>query len=149
LLEAAQIAPRLDAKRRFIGSVGMNRKRRLLGEANCLLIPSLVAETSSLVAMEALAAGTPVIAYRTGALPEIVEHGRTGYLVSNVKEMARAIPAAAKLDPEVCRASARKYFSSEQMVSKYFQLYERLRAKDVAYPVQARSARGASWLVSW
>ena len=58
-----EIAPRLDASRRFIGPVGLHRKRRLLSEARCLLAPSLAPETSSLVAMEALACGTPVIAF--------------------------------------------------------------------------------------
>src|SRR5207249_5576489 len=87
----SKIVPRLDERRQFVGPVGFHRKKRLLSKAKCLLVPSTVNETSSLVAMEALAAGTPVIAFPSGALPEIVEHGRTGYLVSDVKEMAQAI----------------------------------------------------------
>jgi glycosyltransferase involved in cell wall biosynthesis len=78
------IAPRLDRRRRWIGAVAGRSKQRLLAKARCLLVPSKVPETSSLVAMEALAAGTPVVAYRTGALPEIVEDGRTGLLVETV-----------------------------------------------------------------
>jgi len=144
-----EIAPRLDDRRRFIGPVGFSRKKRLLAEASCLLVASTVEETSSLVAMEALAAGTPVIAYRAGALPEIIEHGRTGYLVSNVQEMARAILAAEKLDSEACRRVARQRFSSTQMLSRYFQMYERLRERNAMRPSLARTARGASWLVSW
>jgi glycosyltransferase involved in cell wall biosynthesis len=122
-----EMLPRLDGRlRRFIGPVGLARKRRLLAAARCLLVPSLVPETSSLVAMEALACGTPVIAYPSGALPEIVEHGRTGFLVDNPREMARAIHDAAKLDPDVCRATARERFSSERMIGQYLSLYERL-----------------------
>src|SRR5262249_25501474 len=85
---AQEIAPRLNGVRKFIGPVGLARKRRLLSAARCLLVPSLVPETSSLVAMEALACGTPVIAFPSGALAEIVEHGRTGFLVKNETEMA-------------------------------------------------------------
>jgi glycosyltransferase involved in cell wall biosynthesis len=147
-----EIAPRLDESRRFLGPVGFNRKKRLLGEARCLLIPSTVQETSSLVAMEALAAGTPVIAYRTGALPEIIEHGRTGYLVSNVREMARAIATVDKLDSEACRQAARQYFSIDKMVERYTQVYRQLISKDSGEMYQGRSARGSagtSWLVSW
>ena len=110
-----EIQPHLDAQRRFIGPVNATRKRQLLSAARCLLVPSLAPETSSLVAMEALAAGTPVIAFRAGALVDIVEDGKTGFLVADVNEMARAIGAADAIDPELCRAEARRRFSSSRM----------------------------------
>jgi glycosyltransferase involved in cell wall biosynthesis len=144
-----EIVPRLDDRRRFIGPVGFTRKKRLIAEAKCLLIASTVQETSSLVAMEALAGGTPVIAFRSGALPEIIEDGRTGYLVSNVREMARAIRAAEKLDSDECRRVARKHFSSTQMVNRYLQMYARLAAREASQPDLVRAVRGGSWLVSW
>jgi len=122
-----ELRPRLDGRlRHFIGPVGFTRKRRLLAAARCLLVPSLVPETSSLVAMEALACGTPVVAYPSGALPDIVEHGRTGFLVESPREMARAIHDAAGLDPAVCRAAARERFSADRMIRQYLSLYERL-----------------------
>jgi glycosyltransferase involved in cell wall biosynthesis len=121
-----EIAPRLDRARRFIGPIGLARKRRLLTAARCVLIPSLAPETSSLVAMEALACGTPVIAFRSGALPEIVEHGRTGFIVSDEQEMAEAIQTAAALEPEVCRAAARERFSLARTIERYFALYQEL-----------------------
>jgi glycosyltransferase involved in cell wall biosynthesis len=122
-----EILPRLDGRRRrFLGPVGLTRKRRLLTAARCLLVPSLVPETSSLVAMEALACGTPVIAFPSGALPEIVEHGRTGFIVDTPSDMARAIRHAGKLDPAVCRAAARERFSADRMISEYLSLYGRL-----------------------
>jgi glycosyltransferase involved in cell wall biosynthesis len=124
-----EIAPRLDGSRRFIGPVGFARKRRLLTAARCLLIPSLAPETSSLVAMEALACGTPVIAFPSGALPEIVEHGRTGFLVRDEREMAEAIGAAGALDPEACRAAARERFSLARTIERYLEMYRDLAAR--------------------
>jgi glycosyltransferase involved in cell wall biosynthesis len=123
---AREIVPRLDRSRRFIGPIGPARKRRLLSAARCLLVPSLAPETSSLVAMEALACGTPVVAFPAGALPEIVEHGRTGFIVRDEQEMALAIHAAARIEPEACRAAAQERFSLERTVERYFGLYRDL-----------------------
>ena len=80
--------------------MGLEKKRKLLAEAKCVLVTSTVPETSSLVAMEALASGAPVIAFPNGALAEIVEHGRTGFLVRNEKEMADGIAASGTLNPD-------------------------------------------------
>jgi glycosyltransferase involved in cell wall biosynthesis len=107
----------------FLGPLAPLRKQQLLGQARCLLHPTLAPETSSLVAMEALAAGTPVIAYPSGALPEIVDDGVTGFLVHNVEEMAIAIDHVDQIRPEECRAAARQRFSRERMIQDYFQLY--------------------------
>jgi glycosyltransferase involved in cell wall biosynthesis len=126
---AEEIVPRLDNQRRFIGVIGLRGKHRLLAAARCLLVPSLAAETSSLVAMEALAAGTPVVAFRSGALPEIIEHGKTGFLVCDEFEMGEAILAARDLDPQVCRDTARQRFSLSRMTAAYLAVYAQL-AKD-------------------
>ncbi len=127
-----QILPRLDGLRRFVGPVGFERKRRLLSCARCVLVPSLAPETSSLVAMEALACGTPVVAMASGALPEVVEHGVTGFIVHDVEEMAEAIRAAEGIDPQVCRDTARRRFSADRMAQEYLALYERLVRENVA-----------------
>ena len=111
-----EIAPRLDASRRFIGPIGLKRKRRLLSAARCLLAPSLVPETSSLVVMEALACGTPVIAFRSGALAELVEPGKTGFLVKDHQEMAEAIRAVDLLERDACRQAAAERFSLQRML---------------------------------
>jgi glycosyltransferase involved in cell wall biosynthesis len=122
----SEVEPRLDRWRRFIGPVGLARKRRLLAAARCLIVPSLVPETSSLAAREALAAGTPVVAFARGALVETLEHGRTGFLVNDVHEMAHAMRRAGRLDPAHCRAAARSRFPLRLMIGRYFELYERL-----------------------
>jgi len=123
-----EICPRLDAGR-LLGPVGFARKRRLLSAARCLLIPSLAPETSSLVAMEAAACGTPVIAFPAGALPEIVEDGVTGFLVRDADGMTEAIARADAIDPEACRRVARARFPREVMAGAYLRLYERLALK--------------------
>lgn len=125
---ARRVAPRLDRCRRYLGPLAFARKRRLLASARCLLVPSLAPETSSLVAMEALACGTPVIARAVGALPEIVEHGRTGFLVRDVAEMAAAIGRVGEIDPEACREAARSRFGRDRTVAAYLALYRRLAA---------------------
>lgn len=122
----AEIRPRLGPTARFLGPVGWARKRRLLNAARCLLAPSVAAETSSLVAMEAIACGTPVIAFPSGALADIVEPGVTGYLVEDARTMAEAIRAVGGLDRDCCRAVAHGRFSDSRMVAGYLALYRRL-----------------------
>jgi glycosyltransferase involved in cell wall biosynthesis len=126
-----ELLPRLDRRsRRFIGPVGPARKRRLLAGARCLLVPSLVPETSCLVAMEAFACGTPVVAFRSGALPEIVDHARTGYLVNDTAGMAAAIARVDRIDPQACREVARRRFSAERMLAGYLERYGRLASNE-------------------
>jgi glycosyltransferase involved in cell wall biosynthesis len=89
----------------------------------CLIVPSLAPETSSLVAREALACGTPVVAFPRGAVPEVVRHGETGYLVQHADELADAIRACQLLDPDRCRRVAQQRFSPERMVENYIAAY--------------------------
>lgn len=120
-----EIAPRLDSERRFIGSIGPSERDSLLSRARCLLLPSLIEETSSLVAREALAAGTPVIAFPRRALLEILNHGHNGFVVDCVEQMADGISAAASINPDACRRTASQ-FPLARMIDEYFALYRRL-----------------------
>ena len=123
-----RVRPALDRRRRFLGPVGFARKRRLLAAARAVLIPSLAAETSSLVAMEAAACGTPVIAFGHGALAETVEDGVSGRIVADADAMAAAVAGIDAIDPAACRSVAARRFRREDMVARYFALYRDLAA---------------------
>jgi glycosyltransferase involved in cell wall biosynthesis len=94
--------------------------------ARCVLVPSLAPETSGLVAMEAAASGTPVIAFPAGALADTVRHGITGFLVNDTAEMAATIRRTDDIDPETCRRVARQRFSLAVMTNAYLARYREL-----------------------
>jgi glycosyltransferase involved in cell wall biosynthesis len=121
--------PLLDRQRRYIGAVGFAAKRRLLQMARCLVVCSQVPETSSLAAREALAAGTPVVAVRQGALTEVVEDGSTGFLVDDVHSLAAAMQRVDALDHDACTSAARRRFDARGMTRRYLRIYERLAHK--------------------
>jgi glycosyltransferase involved in cell wall biosynthesis len=134
------VAPRLREmpQAAFISLPSFEHKRQLLREARALLIASLAEETSSLVAMEAAASGTPVIAFARGALPEIVRHGVTGFLVDSSEDAARALRRISEIDPAVCARHAHASFSSASMAESYMRLYARVLAN--ASPASEPSA---------
>jgi glycosyltransferase involved in cell wall biosynthesis len=136
-----ELQPVLTPPHRFVGPLGIWRKARLLAGARCLLVPSLVPETASLVAMEALACGTPVVAFPAGALADVVEHGRTGFLVRDVDEMAAAIPRAAGIGARDCRRAAQTRFSADRMARQYFEVYRRIAARRSDYRLEASHLR--------
>jgi hypothetical protein len=119
-----EIALRLGSRKRFLGPVGFVRKRRLLASARCVIISSLAPQTSSLVAMEALASGTPIVTFGAGALSDIVEDGKTGFVVSSTNEIVRALQKV--LNSELCRTRARERFSASGMIAQYLALYREL-----------------------
>ena len=120
------VRPHLGPGCRFIGPVGFDRKRRLLTAARCVLVPSLAPETSSLVAREAAACGTAVIAFPNGAMADAIEEGLTGLLVNDVDGMAAAIRLSSSIDPAACRAVATARFSDTTMIARYLDLYRDL-----------------------
>lgn len=122
------VAPLLDDNRRYVGPVGRTQKCELLAQARCVLIPSLAPETGSLVAMEAISSGVPVIAFRSGALPEIVEHSLTGFIVGSEEEMAEAVKCTSGISPARCREEALRRFQAARMVDGYLNLYRNVLA---------------------
>ena len=127
----AKIRPNLGGKNPpicFVETPTLETKIRLLSNARAVLVPSLVEETSSLVAMEAMACGTPVIAFRRGAIPEIVVDQLTGLIVDDVDQMTEAVWRVADINPYACRVHVETNHSASRMADHYEQLYERVLA---------------------
>jgi glycosyltransferase involved in cell wall biosynthesis len=126
------VRPQLESSRSqftFIDTPTFEQKRELLRHARALLVPSLCEETSSLVAMEAMACGTPVIAFRRGGIAEVVSHGETGFLVDTPEEMAEAVRQASAINPFACRSRVTALFSHLRMADDYQRLYARIAAQ--------------------
>lgn len=126
------IAPALGADIRWCPPPDQAGKLALVRTAAAVVIPSRAAETSSLVAMEAAACGVPVLALRRGALPEVVSHGRTGFLADRWEGLAAAVPRLRSIDPAACRQYAELRFCSRRMVREYADLYRHLTATRAA-----------------
>lgn len=126
----AELEPRLHLPHvRYLGAVGMAEKIPLLRDARALLAPVQWDEPFGLILIEAMLSGCPVVAFRRGSIPELVEPGETGFIVENVEEMAAAIRpggAVERIDRRRCRARAVTRFSRERMVRDYVHLYERV-----------------------
>jgi CelD/BcsL family acetyltransferase involved in cellulose biosynthesis/glycosyltransferase involved in cell wall biosynthesis len=141
-----EVKPLLDRRRRAVGPVARPEKARLLAAARCLVVPSLAPETSSLAAMEALASGTPVVARRIGALPEIVEDGRTGFLVDRDEELGPAIREAARLSPAHCRRAAEQRFSAADAGRRWVDLFGRMARRPPRSPRAGRRVEAIAGL---
>jgi glycosyltransferase involved in cell wall biosynthesis len=124
----AEVAPHLGEDVRYLGEVPHEEKLALLGDAMALINPIRWHEPFGLVMIEALACGTPVISYPEGAAPEIIEHGRTGFLCDDESEMADAIGRVEEISRAACRAAVEGYFSVERMVNEHVDLFEQILA---------------------
>jgi glycosyltransferase involved in cell wall biosynthesis len=117
------VEPHLDARMEYLGEVTHGRKVELLQDARATLFPIEWEEPFGLVMIESMACGTPVIATRWGAVPEVIEHGRSGIVVDDYRQMARALEDAEALDPLECRRYVEERFSPERMVADYVAAY--------------------------
>jgi glycosyltransferase involved in cell wall biosynthesis len=120
---ATEIQPHIDGELiHYVGEVGGARKQYLFAHAFAVLMPIRWPEPFGMVMVEALAAGTPVLAFSEGAAPELVEHGVTGFLVGDENEMATAVDRAGTIDPAQCRRSAER-FSPDRVAARYEAAY--------------------------
>jgi glycosyltransferase involved in cell wall biosynthesis len=119
-----EVAPHVDGKQiLYLGSVGPDRRGEILGGAAALVHLINFDEPFGLSVVEAMACGTPVLACPRGSMPELIEPGVNGYLVSTVEEAAAALDHVAALDRRAIRRSAEKRFSVDRMVDDYIVLY--------------------------
>ncbi len=128
----------------FLGEIGEADKQAFLGEAHALLFPIDWPEPFGLVMIEALACATPVIAFRRGSVPEVIEHGRSGYIVDSIEAAIEAVRHLGAIRRQDCRAAFAARFTAERMARDYLDLYARLAAR------HARAAAGlpAAWQAS-
>ncbi|HLH73330.1 MAG TPA: glycosyltransferase family 4 protein [Chloroflexota bacterium] len=120
-----KVAPSIDGTQIMLfGEADADEKRRLFAHAHCLLHPITWPEPFGLVMAEAMACGTPVIAFRRGSVPEVIRDGETGFIVDTLDEMADAISRVDQIDPARCRAHVANLFSADQMIAGYERLYQ-------------------------
>jgi glycosyltransferase involved in cell wall biosynthesis len=124
-----RVAPLLDDDTPYMGEVSREDKLKLLAGAKATLFPIRWNEPFGLVMLESLACGTPVIAFPEGAAPEVIEHGRTGFLCQDEDEMVEAIAKVDTIDRRDCRAAVEGYFSLDRMAAEHLELFEEILAR--------------------
>ncbi|HHE75173.1 MAG TPA: glycosyltransferase family 4 protein [Desulfobacteraceae bacterium] len=113
----------------YVGSVGPVDRNQLLGKATALLHPINFNEPFGLSVIESMACGTPVITFNRGSMPELIENGKCGFLVNTVDEVIDAVRRIKDIDRAYCRHHVEQYFTADQMVEKYIQVYETILEK--------------------
>ena len=143
----SEIEPLLDHPLiEFIGEISDTEKNDFVGNALALVCPYDWPEPFGLVLIEALACGTPVLAYRRGSIPEIIEHGTTGFVSDNLSEMVAAVERLGEIDRQRCRASFEQRFTAGRMARDYVALYERIIEERMAVTTAKIHALGAGLL---
>ena len=123
----SEIRPLLDSSLiEFIGEVNESEKNALLGGARALLFPIDWPEPFGLVMIESIACGTPVIAFECGSVPEVIEHGKTGFIVRTMDEAHKALQNVATISRSACRREFEERFTATHMAENYLRVYERL-----------------------
>jgi glycosyltransferase involved in cell wall biosynthesis len=132
----------------YLGEVDENTKRSLLCKAKALVFPVIREEYFGLNMVEAMACGTPVLAFNRGAVSEIVQHGETGFLGSSIEELIKYVPALDMLNPAIIREHAKR-FSSRNMALKYARIYKMILEEKMKKPTikhtKSSSIAGSSY----
>ena len=141
----AEIEPLLDDPNvEFVGEINERDKTRFLGEALALLCPIDWPEPFGLVMIEAFACGTPVLAFRRGSVPEVVDDGVTGKIVNTLDEAIQTLPSVIALDRRAVRRRFEERFSVERMAKDYVRLYRALvspaAVDEILLPSKIRTA---------
>ena len=123
----------------FVGEIGDGEKEEFLGNAYALLFPIDWPEPFGLVMIEAMACGTPVIAYRGGAVSEVMEQGHTGFVVKGLEDAAQAVRRMRELSRKRCREIFEQRFTATRMADDYMQVYERLISSGQNELMEARA----------
>jgi glycosyltransferase involved in cell wall biosynthesis len=127
----SRIKPLLDHPLlEFVGEIDEEQKDQFLGGAAALLFPVDWPEPFGLVMIEALACGTPVVAFARGSVPEIMRDGLSGFVVETVDQAAAAVPRALALPRERCRAYFEDRFTASRMAAAYVRIYEKMIARE-------------------
>jgi glycosyltransferase involved in cell wall biosynthesis len=128
---ADEVKPQVDGDQiRYLGSIGPEQRAEVLGSAAVLLHPIAFDEPFGLSVVEAMACGTPVIAYRRGSMSEVVDEGVTGFLVHDVDSAVAAVEKAVSLDRSKVSARAASRFGADRMVDDYLRVYEKILSAD-------------------
>ena len=124
---AAHVLPHVNGDRvKYVGEVDDRQKNELLGQAAALLMPILWEEPFGIVMTEAMACGTPVLGLARGAVPEVVEHGVTGFVENDLDALAAAVPRLQTLNRHACRARVETLYSDHAVVNAYESHYRAL-----------------------
>jgi glycosyltransferase involved in cell wall biosynthesis len=128
----------------YLGEISDAEKGTFLGEASALLFPIGWPEPFGLSMIEAMANGTPTVAFRCGSVPEVIEDGVTGFIVDDVDAAVRAVPLALKLDRRVVRGQFEARFCSERMARDYLAVYEGLLGESAHRPKEREAMNAMS-----
>ena len=127
-----EVEPLLSDRIEYVGEPDQSRKLELLAGATALINPIQWPEPFGLVMVEAMACGTPVIAFPSGAAPEIIDDGETGFLCMDLDEMCARVEKVGELDRRECRSAVERRFSLHVMAEKYLALFEQVVARQAA-----------------